>query len=312
MRQLAARLVEIERSVDEFPTPSAASFRELMGAQRAGSAEVIPVRGVIMPRYTWMTWALDGTGLDRLIGAIAEAAADPEVGTIVLDVASPGGSVEGVPEAAAALRGFQSAKPIIGVANSQAASAAYWLIAQANEVVVTPSGEVGSVGVYSLHLDWSRALDADGITPTLISAGEHKVEGNPYEPLSDEARARIQFEVDHFYSLFRADIRRGRGARLSDDGSGRSLLPQEALKAGLVDRIDTLDAVLHRVGRGRAASRRAEDDQPGIVAEEPTPEPTPGPAAPTPIHPPDPRRLAAFRTAYDQQVQAHRERSLPR
>ena len=90
--------------------------------------------------------------------------------------------VDQIPETAAQTRAARAQKPIVAVANTQADSAAYWLASQADEIVVTPSGEVGSIGVYQMHRGLSEAHAMRGIAPTLVSAGKYKVEGNPYEP----------------------------------------------------------------------------------------------------------------------------------
>ena len=79
---------------------------------------------------------------------IRAVAADPEVGTIVMDVDSPGGSVFGVQELADTLYDVRehSGKRLVAVANNMAASGGYWIASQAHELVVTPSGMGGSIG----------------------------------------------------------------------------------------------------------------------------------------------------------------------
>ena len=107
-----------------------------------------------------------------------------------------------------------------------AASAAYWLASAANEVIITPSGEVGSIGVLAAHQDVSAAMDRDGIKTTLVSAGRYKTEGNPFEPLTDDARGYLQSRVDDYYGMFIravADHRRVKIDAVRDGfGSGRS------------------------------------------------------------------------------------------
>src|SRR5690606_12609791 len=110
------------------------------------------------------------------------------VGTIVLDVDSPGGGVYGVAEFAEEIYKARGQKRIVAVANSMAASAAYWIATAADELVVTPGGEVGSIGVYMLHEDWSGAYEKAGIKPTVIKFGENKAEGIDVEPLSESAQ----------------------------------------------------------------------------------------------------------------------------
>jgi capsid assembly protease len=246
-----------------------------------GGIATVPLKGVLMPAASGlMALLFGGGGLDQFRGQLREASRDPETDAIVIDVDSPGGLVDQIPETAAEIRAARVHKPVLAVANTQAASAAYWLASQADEVVVTPSGEVGSIGVYQLHRDVSGLHAKAGITPTLVSAGKYKVEGNPYEPLTDEARAALQREVDDFYSMFTAEVAKGRGATQADVqagyGEGRSLNARRAVATGLADRVDTLENTIRRISspRGRAAidQKRAETDvvgnQPAYTLEE--------------------------------------------
>jgi len=177
---------------------------------------------------------------------------DARVKAIIFDVDSPGGSVEGVTELASEIYNARKKKPSIAVANAQAASAAYWLASAAGELVVTPSGQVGSIGVYVAHQDESKALENEGVRITLISAGKYKTEGNPSEPLADEARAAIQSKVDDYYTMFVKGVAQNRGstqAAVRDGyGQGRMVLASQAVKLNMADRVATLDDVLARYG----------------------------------------------------------------
>jgi signal peptide peptidase SppA len=236
------------------------------GPAMAGSVAVIPMYGVISQRMSLMSAFSGGTSIDELRASLRQALADPAVMAIVFDIDSPGGSTDGVPEFAAELRAVRGGtKPIVGQVNTLCASAAMWLGANMTELVCTPSGEVGSIGVYAMHEDVSKANEMAGIKPTLISAGEFKVDGNPFEPLTDSARAAIQDQVDAFYSMFVADVARGRKTNADNIeasyGQGRTLLAKPALAAGMVDGIDTLEATVARLQPTRAQSlgRRAAD-----------------------------------------------------
>lgn len=213
---------------------------------RGDSIAVISLYGTILPRPVANVSGGGGVALSSFQKVFSAADADPSVKAILLDVDSPGGSVELVPETAALIRGAQT--PVTAIANTMAGSAAYYLASQANELVVTPSGSVGSIGVFARHVDMSGALAQDGVDVTLISAGKFKTEGNPYGPLGDEAKAALQAQVDEFYGMFVDDVARGRGvtsdAVIGGYGEGRMLLASQALAAGMVDRIDTLDGTL--------------------------------------------------------------------
>ncbi len=133
-----------------------------------------------------------GTSVQGVARQFRAAMADPDIGRVILDVDSPGGQVGGVEELAREIYQARGQKPVTAIANGLAASAAYWIATAADEFVVTPSGQVGSIGVFGMHQDVSAALEKDGVKVTMVSAGKYKTEGNPFEPLTDEARAAMQ------------------------------------------------------------------------------------------------------------------------
>jgi len=251
-------------SDEEFETLWAASEEArsvgLTETKNGGAVATIPLKGVMMPASGLLALFGIGSPLDRFRSDLRKAAGNPDVSHIVLDIDSPGGLVDHIPETAAEIRAAKSQKPVTAVANTLAASAAYWLGSQASEMVVTPSGEVGSIGVYSIHKDLSQAHAQAGIVPSIIKAGKRKVEGNPYEPLSDEARSGIQEAVDDYYSLFTRDVARGRGVSTSDVrdgfGEGRTLTARRAVSAGLADRVDTLGGAIARAVKGETPAGR--------------------------------------------------------
>lgn len=230
-------------------------------ARRSGSVAVLPIHGTIAHRMGSLSETSGGISTERIAGWLRAAVADESVKAIVLDVDSPGGTVSGVEELAREIHAAREKKPIVAVANAWAASAAYWLASQAEELVVTPSGSVGSIGVYSAHIDYSKALEAEGVSVTLIHAGAHKVEGNPYQALGEEARAEMQSKVDAYYRMFTSAVKRGRGGVSDDVMQGRMYTADQAVSAGLADRVATLDETMRRYGgtsrRGMRADRVA-------------------------------------------------------
>jgi len=221
--------------------------------QQQGAVAVIPVFGVIAQRMGLMGAMSGGTSTEGLTKQIREAAADPSIASIVLNVDSPGGSVSGLPELHAEIMAAREAKPVVASANATMASAAYYIGSAASEVAITPSGRAGSVGVIAMHIDDSAALEQDGIKVTYITAGKFKSEANPHEPLTEEARAQLQSDVDKYYAMFVRDVAKGRGISIADVksnfGEGRMLLAQDAKAAGMVDRIETLDQTIARLSR---------------------------------------------------------------
>lgn len=208
---------------------------------KTGRVAQISVVGSISRRSSiWSEW-FGGASVDGLIAALRNVAADPDVKTVLLNIDSPGGTVDGLPELAAEIRTLRESKHVVALANSLAASAAYWIASQADEIVATPEALIGSIGVFTLHVDWSAYNERVGIKPTYIAAGKYKTEANPDQPLDDEARDYLQTLVEEAYSLFVADVAKGRGVSAatvrSDYGEGRVLTAKDAKAAGLIDRV---------------------------------------------------------------------------
>lgn len=232
-------------------------------AQTGGGVAVLGLRGIISHRIEQVDniSGPGGTSVEAFRNRLRDALASSQVGSVVIDVDSPGGSVEGVPELAAEVFAARGDKPIVAVANTLAASAAYYIASQADEVVITPSGEVGSIGVFAAHEDVSERLAQQGRHMTLISAGKFKVEGNPFEPLSEEARLAIQASVDEHYAAFVDAVARGRGVKTSavrgGFGEGRTVSAKAAVAEGMADRVETLEQTITRMqGRSNVPARR--------------------------------------------------------
>jgi signal peptide peptidase SppA len=221
---------------------------------------VVPLTGVITPQGSFLDFLFGGSpgGLLGFRQAFDEAIADPEVEGIVIDVDSPGGLVDLVPETAQHVRESRGAKPIVAVADTLMASAAYWIGSQADEVVITPSGYAGSVGVYRMHIDESGLNEQLGLKVTYVSAGKYKTDGNPDGPLSDSAQEDWQQAVDDVYTTFVDDVAAGRGTTagqvIADYGEGRVLNARRAFTAGLVDRVETYEATIDRLLGASSAS----------------------------------------------------------
>ncbi len=224
-------------------------------ARREGAIAIVPLRGVIANRMNLMGNVSGGGG-----GASSEAftnhlkslRGDDSVKAVILDVDTPGGAVSGTDEAAAVVASFKGIKPIIAQVNSTAASAGYWIASAADEIVVTPSGWVGSIGVYTSHDDISAALEKAGVRKTLISAGDFKTEVNQFGPLSDDARDHILSQVEAHYAMFVDRVASGRGVTSAQVragfGKGRMVLAKQAVEAGMADRVGTMDETLQRFG----------------------------------------------------------------
>jgi capsid assembly protease len=199
---------------------------------------VIPVQGVLTKDAPWA-----GTTYGSISDAVEDAAADPSVKRIVLAVDSPGGEVTGLPETAAVIARAAKVKPVSAHVDGTAASAAYWLASQSSDITLSPSSEVGSVGVRMMHADISKMMDDAGIKITELHAGKFKTEWTPFAPLSDDAKAHMQERLNNAHTDFIRAVAEGRGARASAGirkaryGEGRMFTAQEAMGHGLADKV---------------------------------------------------------------------------
>lgn len=224
------------------------------GASNSGPSNVavIPIYGVIMHRPSMELSSGGGFNLQDFRSQFRSALENPSVSAIVLDVDSPGGTVDGVEEMSKEIYQARGQKPIHAVANTMAASAAYYLASSADSLAVTPSGEVGSIGVYMVHFDKSEMAANDGVKVSIIKAGAHKAEGNPWEPLSADALASLQEHVNGHYNMFTSAVARNRGISVdavrNGFGEGRTVMAKQAVKMGMADKMATLDDVLQSLG----------------------------------------------------------------
>jgi capsid assembly protease len=175
---------------------------------------VIQVSGLLLPKwgYVGCSWI---TGYDVLQAQLAQAFADPEVKGIVLEVDSGGGAAAGIDEMVewAVEAKAAAGKPVVAILTSVAYSAAYWIAAGiADSIAVPRNGGLGSIGVVSLHVDYSALLAKEGIKISVITAGARKAEGHPFAPLPDDVLARWQKESEDLRRLFAATVVRGRNA----------------------------------------------------------------------------------------------------
>jgi signal peptide peptidase SppA len=231
-----------------------ARARPSSGIEAVGGVATIGLKGTISPTPSLLSLLFgldDEPVLEKFGRELNSAARDPEVKAIVMDVNSPGGVISGVPEMAREIRAVRRTKPIVAVANDMAGSAAYWLASQASEISADVTADVGSIGVFKLHDDISAMDEMRGIKTTLIKAGRYKAEMLPYFPLSDEAVAYQQAQVDDVYGMFVSDVAKGRrttpGVVKADYGEGRMVFAKEAKKAGMIDRVESLASAQQRM-----------------------------------------------------------------
>ena len=221
---------------------------------------IITITGSLVARGAWIGANSGLTSYEGIQHQVKTATADGAVRAVILDLHSPGGEATGAFETAALVRELAARKKTVAVVNGLAASAAYAIASGAGEIVTTETGVCGSIGVLYIHADLSQKLEKDGVKPTLIIAGARKADGNPFAPLPDAVKADFQREVDAVQTVFVTAVAAGRGARLTADQArateARTFMGEDAVKAGLADRLGTFESVLAELVKGGTAAPR--------------------------------------------------------
>jgi signal peptide peptidase SppA len=235
------------------------------GYQTVDRVAVVPVDGVLARKMNVFEAVSGGSSYESISHALSAALADPGVDAIALAVSSPGGEVHGVQTLAEQISAARAVKPLAAWSDSKALSAAYWLAAAAGPVYLGSStAEAGSIGVIANHTDLSGAEEKAGVKTTQIYSGKYKALGSPHKPLSKDDRASIQEKVDYAASIFVENVAKYRGVSVDEVldkmAEGRTFMGQQAVDAGLVDGIATLDAVVADL-KSEAAKRAAKAEK---------------------------------------------------
>lgn len=223
-RDAVARL----RALGGQAPPGASALAGETGSRRlypvVDGAAIVAVAGLLVHKlgYVGCGWV---TGYDGLRAQLAQALADPEVRAVVLDVDSGGGMVAGCFDLVDWIGQAKAAadKPVAAILSETAYSAAYAIASAADSIAVPRTGGVGSIGAVIMHVELSRWLDREGVGVTLIAAGQHKVDGNPFQVLPDAVRDHWQAQTEAARRLFAATVARNRSA------AGAKLTPDQAL-----------------------------------------------------------------------------------
>ena len=229
-----------------MPTLDMAVYQRPPAAAAPEGIAVIPIHGSLVKRSLGMEAASGLTSYGEISAMMDAALADPQVSGILLDIDSPGGEASGSFELARRVREVAAMKPVWAVANDAAYSAAYAIAASAQRLFVTETGGVGSIGVIALHVDQSVKDAKDGYRFTAVTAGTHKNDYSPHEPLSDGAKTELQGEVDRLYAIFTEHVATMRGLDLEAVRATEAGLyyGSNAVSQGLADGIQTLEATL--------------------------------------------------------------------
>jgi signal peptide peptidase SppA len=228
---------------------TAPAKRETAGYRLQGPVAVIEIFGALAHHTGWM-WSYQD-----IAGWLNDALKNPAVKAIVLSIDSPGGLADGCAQLGEQIVAARSVKPIHACVNDMAASAGYWIASAAEKISATKTSRVGSIGVRAMHIDMSKMLADIGYKVTEIYAGAHKIAGTPYAPLGPEALAAFQSSIDYTYGLFVSAVAANRNLDRAAVIATQAAMfdPPAAKKAGLIDAIETPDAVISRLAARYAA-----------------------------------------------------------
>lgn len=209
---------------------------------------VISMVGVLSKRLNMLSAFSGGVSAELLVRDLKHAAANEDVAAILLDIDSPGGSVNGTKEVADAVLSARAQKPVVAYISGMGASAAYWIATAADHIVALDTAIVGSVGVAMTHFDYSGRDKQQGVTRTEIYAGKYKRIASDTKPLTDEGKAYLQAIVDEYYSIFVNTVAENRGMSpedvLSKIADGQEFIGAQALDVGAIDQVGGLETAI--------------------------------------------------------------------
>lgn len=219
------------------------------GYDLVGNVAVIPICGTLVQKLGTLRPYSGMTGYDGIRQNFMTAMADPNVKAVMLDISSPGGEVSGCFDLVDAIYKARGKKPIWSILNESAYSAGYAIASAADRIYVPRTGGVGSIGVIWMHMDWSKALTAAGFKVTFITFGETKADGHPEIPLSGEALARFQSDIDTMGNLFVSTVARNRNISEKSvrDTQAATYMGAAGVSQGLADKVMAPDAAFREL-----------------------------------------------------------------
>ena len=220
---------------------------------------ILSLEGVIAKKANMFMQISGGVSTQIASRNLAQAQNDASVHSIIQYIDSPGGTVDGTQLYADDVIASRGNKPIVTLASGLMASAGYWIGSAASRIYISDATtQVGSIGVVTSHVDVSGAESQRGIKTTEIYSGQYKRIASQYAPLSDAGRKSMQDTTDYLYSLFVQAVAKNRGVSeekvLADMADGRMFIGQQAVDAGLVDGVITLDALIAQLNQEQGSS----------------------------------------------------------
>jgi len=211
---------------------------------------IIGMMGTMIHRGGFMSSLSGLTSYTAIKKQFKHSMVNPAVKGVLLDANTPGGSAAGAFDTGDFIYQSRGTKPVYSIAEDMMTSAGYLLGSPVDRVYTTQTGRVGSIGVVMQHMDFSKMNEKRGLAPTYIYAGDQKIDGAPDLPLSPEAHARFQEDINQLYNMFVAAIDRNRSNLSTDvirDTQAGVYMGQQAVDIGLVDEVANIEEVLDQM-----------------------------------------------------------------
>jgi protease-4 len=173
---------------------------------------------------------------------LEQAARDAAVKAVVLLVDSPGGEVTASDILCRKVGQFreETKKPVVAIFGSVAASGAYYVSVAADRIIAHPTTVTGSIGVLMTMLNAQGLMEKVGLRSVVLKSAPFKDIGSPFREMTPEEQAVLQGVVDSLFGRFKRIVAEGRkmsAEKVDSLADGRIFTADEALAAGLIDRI---------------------------------------------------------------------------
>ena len=220
---------------------------------------LIPIEGTLVHKGAFVGAVSGRTSYEGLQAQVLRAIRSPAVKAAVFEVDSFGGELAGSFETADLIARLSAVKPTLAILTDHALSAGYLLASAARQIIMPEHGRAGSIGVVTLHADWSAALERQGVKVTVLRAGLHKMAGNPFETLGDDVAQRMIGDLEAARQSFAGLIGHYRGTRFSAEAAlateARDYRGGDAVALGLADAtghaLEAFDGFVAAINRGR-------------------------------------------------------------
>jgi signal peptide peptidase SppA len=248
--------------------------------EKEGRTAIIRCEGTLMRNVPWVYqyFGVNCTSSKYLAKAFQVAADDDSIDDIMMPTDSPGGEATGISEAADAIKAASKKKDVHAAISGMAASGAYWLASQADNVTAETDSQVGCIGAYMTVTDYSEMAKSQGIKVHVIRSGVHKGVGEMGAEITKEQMEPLQEYVDGLAKMFTKSVAKGRKKtqeEVSALATGQAWLAGPAKEKGLIDEIEPASSVLGRLSGGANMAKKTNEPQAAAAIPEAVEAPDP-------------------------------------